>query len=208
MRHPTADRIAAIILGVSRGDTIAATAYAEGVTIVEEALAEAARSQWDGKRSDLHRQRRRLIELRRGVPNDKADPEAQVVRDLLTVYATVLDEVAERQEYRRGLDLTSETRAELDRLRRRAGRVGLRVLDEGSGEFRQPRREERPAARPPRGDAPPRPARPARPAPRSAAPANGAAAPATAPAAEGADGQPRKRRRRRRSRSSSATPAG
>jgi len=196
---------------VSRQDSIAATAYADGVTTVEEALAEAARAQWDGRRSDLHRQRRRLIELRRGVPNDKADPEAQVVRDLLTVYATVLDEVAEREEYRRGLDLTGETRAELDRLRRRAGRVGLRVLDEGSGEFRQPRREERPA-RPPRDDAPARPARPARPAtrgaPRNAAPASGTAAPAGPPAADGADGQPRKRRRRRRSRSGSATPTG
>jgi hypothetical protein len=180
---------------VSASESIAAAAYAEAVRTVEEALAEAARAQWDGRRGDLHRQRRRLIELRRGVPNDKLDPEAQIVRDLLTAYATVLDEAAQRTEYRRGLELTQETRAELDRLRRRAGRVGLRVLDEGSGEFRAVRRVEERPARPPRADRPKR--------PRPAA----AASPPPAAAGQGDDGQPRKRRRRRRS-SGSTTAAG
>ncbi len=178
---------------MSASGSIAATAYAEGVRTVEEALAEAARSQWDGRRADLHRQRRRLIELRRGVPNDKLDPEAQVVRDLLTTYATVLDEAAQRTEYRRGLDLAQETRADLERLRRRPARVGLRFLDEQPGEFRAVRRETGPA-RPPRDPRPPRPARP-----RGAA----SGPPAAPAAAEGqADGAPKKRRRRRRPRGS------
>jgi hypothetical protein len=182
---------------VSASGSIAAAAYADGVRVVEEALAEAARAQWDGRRADLHRQRRRLIELRRGVPNDKLDPEAQVVRDLLTTYATVLEEAAQRTEYRRGLDLGQETRAELERLRRRAARVGLQVLDEQSGEFRAVRREPRPA-RPPRE---PRPQRPARPRPAAGG------APAPAPGGEAEGGAPRRRRRRRRPRGST-TPAG
>ncbi len=183
---------------MSDAPTIAATAYAEGVSVVEAALSEAAKSQWDGRRADLHRPRRRLIELRRGVPNDKADPEAQAVRDLLTLYATVLEETSQRTEYHRGLELTQDTRAELDRLRRRASHVGLDVLDESSGEFRRPRREERPRVGRPEG------------APRAPRPAGRDARPAQ-PAADGAagaeDGAPKKRRRRRRSRGS-ASPAG
>ena len=182
---------------MSDAPSIAATAYADGVAVVEAALSDAAKSQWEGRRADLHRSRRRLIELRRGVPNDKADPEAQAVRDLLTLYATVLDETSQRTEYHRGLELTQDTRAELERLRRRASHVGLDVLDESSGEFRRPRREERPRAARPDG-AP----RAPRPAARNARPAQ--------PAADGApadDGAPKKRRRRRRSRGS-ASPAG
>ena len=182
---------------MSDAPSIATTDTPSAYAVDEAALSEAAKSQWDGRRADLHRPRRRLIELRRGVPNDKADPEAQAVRDLLTLYATVLDETSQRTEYHRGLELTQDTRAELDRLRRRASHVGLDVLDESSGEFRRPRREERPrAARP---DAAPRGPRPAG---RTARPAE--------PAANGAPGEdraPKKRRRRRRSRGS-ASPAG
>ena len=139
---------------MSDAPSIAATAYAEGVAVVETALSEAAKSQWEGRRADLHRPRRRLIELRRGVPNDKADPEAQAVRDLLTLYATVLDETSQRTEYHRGLELTQDTRAELDRLRRRAeprrpGRPG-RVV--GRVPPAAPRGA--PARRPPGGRAP------------------------------------------------------
>ena len=183
---------------MSDAPSIAATAYADGVAVVETALSEAAKSQWEGRRADLHRSRRRLIELRRGVPNDKADPEAQAVRDLLTLYATVLDETSQRTEYHRGLELTQDTRAELERLRRRASHVGLDVLDESSGEFRRPRREERPRVGRPES------------APRGPKPAGRSAPAQQAPTADGApaeDGAPRKRRRRRRSRGS-ASPAG
>src|ERR1051325_9300934 len=94
--------------------------YADGMTVVERALAEAARAQWAGERPDIHRDRRRLIELRREVPNDREDPLGQAVRHLLTTYVSILDEQADRDRYERGLALSEELRAELARLRPRA----------------------------------------------------------------------------------------
>src|SRR5690606_1352042 len=99
-------------------------------------------------------------------------------------------ETAQRTEYRRGLDLTQETRAELERLRGRAARAGLPVLDERTGDFRHVRRESRPG-RPPRGDAPPR--------SRRQRTQDG---PPVPPPGDGEGPAPKRRRRRRRSRGS------
>jgi hypothetical protein len=160
---------------VTAADKSPKQSYAEATRIVEAALAEAARAQWAGDFPDLHRARRTLIELRRSVPNDRLDPANQVVRDLLTVYATVLEEQGQRNAYERDQALSAELRAELERLRPRAARHGLPVLADDLRGFRVGR--ERPVA-------PPAPrARPARPAPAAAA--SGAAKP---------------KRRRRRSR--------
>ncbi len=102
--------------------------YAQAVVILERSLADAARSQWAGQRPDLHRDRRALIELRRSVPNDRLDPCNQVIRDLLTAYATLLDEQASRDSYERDVALSEEMKSELDRLRPRAARQGLPVV--------------------------------------------------------------------------------
>jgi hypothetical protein len=162
--------------------------YAEAVVLVERSLAEAARSQWAGQRPDLHRDRRALIELRRSVPNDRLEPCNQVVRDLLTAYAAVLDEQAARDSYEREVALSEEMKDELERLRPRAARQGLAVLTNDLRGFKAGRVA--PPAPSSRGDAP-----------RGGA-TRPASTPAPSPAADGA-GQPR---RRRRSRSSPSKP--
>ncbi len=102
--------------------------------------------------------RRALIEARRSVPNDRLDPVAQVVRDLLTAYVAVLDEQAQHDVYRREGSLSPTLQAELDRLRRRAARLGLPVLDERLEFRRGAARDARPSARPspPPASGPPR----------------------------------------------------
>ena len=75
--------------------------YAAAVDVVEKALDAAARAQWDGRFPDTHRDRRALIELRREVPNDRLDPQGQVIRDLLTCYADVLEDQQNRSAYER-----------------------------------------------------------------------------------------------------------
>lgn len=129
--------------------------YAQAVVILERSLADAARSQWAGQRPDLHRDRRALIELRRSVPNDRLDPCNQVIRDLLTAYATLLDEQASRDSYERDVALSEEMKSELDRLRPRAARQGLPVVSADLRGFKVSRPREpspvpaaRPAARP------------------------------------------------------------
>ena len=75
--------------------------YAEARTVVERALDAAGRSQFEGRYPDLHRERRQLIELRRSVANDRLDATNQIVRDLLTTYASVLEEQGARNTFER-----------------------------------------------------------------------------------------------------------
>ena len=157
--------------------------YTEAVVIVERSLAEAARAQWAGQRPDLHRDRRALIELRRSVPNDRLEPCNQVVRDLLTAYAAVLDEQSTRDTYERDVALSDDMKGELERLRPRAARQGLAVLTNDLRGFK--------TGRAPSAPAPAQRGPSSRPAP----------APGAAPAAD-ATARPR----RRRSRSSPSKP--
>jgi hypothetical protein len=111
--------------------------YASAVEVVERALDAAAREQWDGRFPDTHRERRALIDLRREVPNDRLDPLGQVIRDLLTCYAGVLEEQQGRNTYERSaVALSDELRTELGRLRPRAARQGLPVLTDDLKAFR------------------------------------------------------------------------
>jgi hypothetical protein len=133
--------------------------YRDAVHRMEEALAEAARAQWAGQRPDLHVHRRALIDARRTVPNDRLDPVAQVIRDLLTTYAAVLDELAASDTYQRSGALSPGLQADLERLRSRAARHSLPVLDDrfrfstGSSRAVAAARAT-PAARPARAPAP------------------------------------------------------
>jgi hypothetical protein len=102
--------------------------YSEARTVVERALDAAGRTQFEGRYPDLHRDRRRLIELRRSVANDRLDATNQVVRDLLTTYATVLEEQGARNTFERDNAISAELKAELARLRPRAARQGIPVL--------------------------------------------------------------------------------
>ena len=171
--------------------------YAQAVVIVERSLADAARSQWAGLRPDLHRDRRALIELRRSVPNDRLDPCNQVIRDLLTAYAALLDEQATRDSYERDVAVSEEMKAELERLRPRAARQGLAVLSADLRGFKVSRLRE--ASTTPR---PPRPA--GRPGGR---PASAASATATPPGdAPAPAGDAPKKKRRHRPRSGRAQP--
>jgi hypothetical protein len=154
--------------------------YDSAIRLVEQSLQDAAQAQWQGHYPDLHRPRRALIELRRGVPNDRLDPVGQVVRDLLTAYAAALEELGTRNAYERDAALSEQLRSELERLRPRAARHGLAVLRDDLRGFAVT--GVRPAA--------PRAA--SRPAP--AATAGDAAGPAPPAAAANA---PRRRRRRR-----------
>jgi hypothetical protein len=158
--------------------------YSEARTVVERALDAAGRSQFEGRYPDLHRDRRQLIDLRRSVANDRLDATNQVVRDLLTTYASVLEEQGGRNTFEREGAISADLKAELARLRPRAARQGLPVLADDLRGFKLGRAAE--------------PARPSRPAPRAAA-----AAPAAAPAAAGT---PRRRRRSRRPGSPSQPP--
>ena len=157
--------------------------YSEARTVVERALDAAGRSQFEGRYPDLHRDRRQLIDLRRSVANDRLDATNQVVRDLLTTYASVLEEQGARNTFEREGAISDDLKAELGRLRPRAARQGLPVLADDLRGFKLGR--------------PADPARSPRPAPR--------AAPA-APAAPAAAGTPRRRRRSRRSGSPSQPP--
>lgn len=158
--------------------------YAEARTVVERALDAAGRTQFEGRYPDLHRDRRQLIELRRSVANDRLDATNQIVRDLLTAYAAVLEEQGERNTFERDSAISDELKAELVRLRPRAARQGLPVLADDLRGFKLGRAADTP--------------RPQRAAPRAAA-----AAPAPAP---GAGGTPRRRRRSRRSGSPAQPP--
>ncbi len=125
--------------------------YRTAQTLVEEALADIARVLWAGDRPDGGRPRRALIALRHEVPNDKAEPATQVVRDLITLYADLIVAAASRDSYHRGVPVTGEQAAELDRVRPRAARLGLPVLDPLTGEFSlgrggEARRDRRPPA--------------------------------------------------------------
>ncbi len=157
--------------------------YSEARTVVERALDAAGRTQFEGRYPDLHRDRRQLIELRRSVPNDRLDATNQVVRDLLTTYASVLEEQGDRNTFERDGAISDELKAELARLRPRAARQGIPVLADDLRGFKLGR--------------PVDPVRAPRPAPRAAA------APAAQPAAAGT---PKRRRRSRRSGSPSQPP--
>jgi hypothetical protein len=161
------------------------TAYADATRTVEAALSAAAQAQWNGNYPDLHRQRRALIELRRTVPNDRLDPASQVVRDLITTYAAVLEELSRRNTYERQSALPQTLRDDLARLRPRAARIGLAVLTDDLRGFRVGRVRD--------ATEQPRPARPA-PARRAAPPA---AAPTTPAGSDDGSAPPRRRRRRR-----------
>jgi hypothetical protein len=152
--------------------------YSEARTVVERALDAAGRAQFEGRFPDLHRDRRQLIELRRSVANDRLDATNQIVRDLLTTYAAVLEQQGERNTFERDNAISDELKAELVRLRPRAARQGLPVLADDLRGFKLGRAADT--------------ARAPRPAARKAAPAP---APAPAPAAAGT---PRRRRRSRR----------
>jgi hypothetical protein len=152
--------------------------YSEARTVVERALDAAGRAQFEGRVPDLHRDRRQLIELRRSVANDRLDATNQIVRDLLTTYAAVLEQQGERNTFERDNAISDELKAELVRLRPRAARQGLPVLADDLRGFKLGRAADT--------------ARAPRPAARKAAPAP---APAPAPAAAGT---PRRRRRSRR----------
>ena len=106
------------------------------------------------------------------------------MRDLLTTYASVLEEQGERNTFERDNAISDELKAELVRLRPRAARQGLPVLADDLRGFKLGRAADT--------------ARPQRSAPRTAA-----AAPAPAPAAAGT---PRRRRRSRRSGSPAQPP--
>jgi hypothetical protein len=166
-------------------------AYAEARTVVERALDAAGRAQFEGRYPDVHRDRRQLIELRRSVPNDRLDATNQVVRDLLTTYATVLEEQGARNTFERDTAISPELKAELERLRPRAARQGLPVLADDLRSFKLGR-----AAPAPRPDRPE----------RTAAPAAAQAGGRDQAASGAAAGTGRPRRRRRSRRSGSATP--
>ena len=163
--------------------------YGQARTVVERALDAAGRAQFEGRYPDVHRDRRQLIELRRSVPNDRLDPTNQIVRDLLTTYATVLEEQGSKNAFERDTAISDDLKTELERLRPRAARQGLPVLADDLRSFKMGRAA--PA---------PRPERPRTPAP-AAAPAGGRESGAGASAGTG-----RPRRRRRSRRSGSATP--
>jgi hypothetical protein len=131
--------------------------YGAMTDVLERALAEAARAQWAGQQADLHRARRALIDARREVPNDRSDPVAQIVRDLLTAYAAVLDEQSRRTSYERDAALSAELRDELARLRPRAARQGLPVLTDDLRGFRMGRGADSPRPRRPVEERPPAP---------------------------------------------------
>jgi hypothetical protein len=180
--------------------------YAEARTVVERALDTAGRAQFEGRYPDVHRDRRQLIELRRSVPNDRLDPTNQIVRDLLTTYASVLEEQGSKNAFERDTAISGELKTELERLRPRAARQGLPVLADDLRSFKMGRAA--PA---------PRPQRPQRAATPAAAPAAGGehAAGSGASAGTGREhgagsgasaGTGRPRRRRRSRRSGSATP--
>jgi hypothetical protein len=116
--------------------------YSEAIALVERALDDAGRAQFESRFPELHRERRQLIELRRGVPNDRLDPANQVVRDLLTTYASVLEEQSQRNAYGRESAISDELKGELERLRPRAARQGLPVLADDLRGFRLGRRIE------------------------------------------------------------------
>jgi hypothetical protein len=163
--------------------------YSEARTVVERALDAAGRTQFEGRYPDLHRDRRQLIELRRSVANDRLDATNQVVRDLLTTYASVLEEQGGRNTFERDNAISAELKAELARLRPRAARQGIPVLADDLRGFKLGRAADT--------------ARTPRPAPRAA----GAPAAAASPAAASATaGTPRRRRRSRRSGSAAQPP--
>ena len=166
--------------------------YAEAQTVVERALDAAGRAQFEGRYPDVHRDRRQLIDLRRSVPNDRQDAMNQIVRDLLTTYASVLEEQGERNTFERDGAISDELKAELERLRPRAARQGLPVLADDLRAFKLGRAPSASAAKPARTAAPA--------GARSGAAAGASAAPATGGDAAGG-GRPRRRRRSRRSRS-------
>ncbi len=133
--------------------------YSDAIALVERALNDAGRAQFEARFPDLHRERRQLIELRRAVPNDRLEPSNQVVRDLLTTYAAVLEEQSRRNAYERDSAISDELKAELERLRPRAARQALPVLADdlrgfrlgrGADGARPPARTARPRARSPR----------------------------------------------------------
>lgn len=132
--------------------------YRDAVRTMEGALAEAARAQWAGQKPDLRVERRALIDARRVVPNDRLDPVAQVIRDLLTTYVAVLDELALSDTYQRSAALSPALSADLERLRPRAARNNLPVLDDrftfSSGGGRSAVSRGTPTPRPARGPAP------------------------------------------------------
>lgn len=137
--------------------------YRSAQAVMEDALAEIARVLWAGDRPDGGKPRRALIALRHEVPNDKTEPANQVVRDLITVYADLIVAAASRDAYHRGVPVTGDQAAELERIRPRAARLGLPVLDHMSGEFSlgrggAARRERRPPAATKPEAAPDRPA--------------------------------------------------
>ena len=175
--------------------------YGEARTVVEQALDAAGRAQFEGRYPDVHRERRQLIELRRSVPNDRLDATNQIVRDLLTTYASVLEEQGARNVFERDTAISPELKVELERLRPRAARQGLPVLADDLRSFKLGRAAPTP-----------RPTRPAAPAPAGAGRDQAAAgagagrdqAPAAGSGASAGAGRPRRRRRSRRS--GSATP--
>src|SRR3954470_10245539 len=165
--------------------------YAEAQTVVERALDAAGRAQFEGRYPDVHRERRQLIDLRRSVPNDRQDATNQIVRDLLTTYASVLEEQGDRNAFERDGAISDELKAELERLRARAARQGLPVLADDLRAFRMGRARSAAGTKPPRAAAP----APAR---------SGAGGGERDAAAAAGAGRPRRRRRSRRS--SSQTP--
>src|SRR4051794_29715980 len=158
--------------------------YAEAQTVVERALDAAGRAQFEGRYPDVHRDRRQLIDLRRSVPNDRQDAMNQIVRDLLTTYASVLEEQGERNTFERDGAISDELKAELERLRPRAARQGLPVLADDLRAFKLGRAPSASAAKPSRTAAPA--------GARSGAAAGASAAPATGGDAA-AGGRPRRR---------------
>jgi len=173
--------------------------YAEARTVVERALDAAGRAQFEGRYPDVHRERRQLIDLRRSVPNDRQDATAQIVRDLLTTYATVLEEQGDRNTFERDGAISDELKAELERLRPRAARQGLPVLADDLRAFKLGRAPSSSAQKPARPAAAPAGARGGTGA-AAAAGAGGGDREGAAAAGAGA-GRPRRRRRSRRSRS-------
>ncbi len=164
--------------------------YAEARTVVERALDAAGRAQFEGRYPDVHRERRQLIDLRRSVPNDREDAANQVVRDLLTTYASVLEEQGDRNTFERDGAISDELKAELERLRPRAARQGLPVLADDLRAFRMGRAPSASGAKPARAAAPA--------AAGSRAPAGAGGGEREGAAAAGA-GRPRRRRRSRKS---------
>ncbi len=172
---------------MEEGKVDAAAVYRQVQTTVEDALTAATQAQWEGRNPDLHRERRALIELRHRIPNDRADVKGQVMRDLITTYAAVLEEQQGRDRYERGAAVGESLAADLARLRTRAGRFGIAVLTDDLKGFKVVRS----------GPPADRPARPA-PAGQGRPPARGATGVRTQTAPAGAsDGGGRRRRRPR-----------